>query len=300
MPTIAEALAAGKIKPPKILLYAPPRSGKTTFCTTAGVYGEIIDCDGNIRPAITVKDAFAESRPTIDYFDGQDTDPVNPDSWDKTKKRIIAINNSLAMKTYKKKIVVLDSLTTMGDAALRYVRKNSKTLASGKQPTQPEWGLALGELEYVLSLIRGWPITVVVNAHDLIYTDTEPVFGPSGSVVGHQEVQKRQILCIGAKLPFKIPALFSEIWYLRRVQGGGTSFAYKLQTQSSNNLIAGSGLGIADMTDTNIGLVELLEKHGIEIKDRVGQSTLGQTTTAPNPQPSPQAAALGGATAVKP
>lgn len=268
MATLAEAMKNAEVKPPKVLYYGPPNTGKTCLACTGGQYAELLDIDGNAAPAATLDDSLKSVRNSVKYTNCQDTNPAAPDSMRKVKDRIIVINNEIVSKVYKPKILIIDSLTTLGEAAIRAVRHSKgKLLKSETNTTQQEWGIALNDVEFIISMMKSWPITVILIAHELIYSEEEPVIDANGKIAGTRDVQKKQILCIGSKLPFRIPAYFSEIWYARRMDGAAGMSSYRLQTKASGGLVARSGLGIADMTDVKVGLVQLLTSHGVKLDD---------------------------------
>ena len=72
-----------------------------------------------------------------------------------------------SVKTWTKDdVLVIDSLTLMGEAALRgaLVFNNKKPT---EQPTQPEWGTAARDVQYIIQYITGSevPCNVVVTTH---------------------------------------------------------------------------------------------------------------------------------------
>jgi len=259
MPTIEDACNNNLLRPPKILLVGSYASGKSSLAFTLGAEAEVLDMDGNVRPPLSVVDQFSSARKLVEWNQLIDKDAMNPDSWETFKARVVAIHNSIISKSYKKKAVILDSFTTMGESAMRMIRKQKRKLMDPSQPTQPEWGLAFNEVQFILSMIRTWPIIVIMNCHEMVITEEDK--DESGNSVTKTT---RQILGIGRKLPATLGAYFSEIWYMKLVIGAGNSVAYKIQTRSNGSVVARSGLAIADMTDTKIGMKAILKSGGFD------------------------------------
>ena len=131
--------------PPKIILWGPPRCGKTAFICSYGEGLQFIDLDHGRQTCVSLKDKWYGDRQKCDYItDIFTTDASRADVWPSLKQRIIDIGAQCRAKTYPYKVLAIDSMTTASDECLRYVQLNSGTLnkiATPKNPlmTEPMW-----------------------------------------------------------------------------------------------------------------------------------------------------------------
>jgi len=246
-------LVSVPIDPPRVLLYGPPGSGKTAGLLTLGADLEIIDIDKGLRSGITLVDKWRDRRLAVEVFPCRESNPMQPAAFLRAKQKLIEVANQVASKTYKYKVLGLDSLTELGEAALRYVRYNSGTLTNGKNTTLQEWGLAINEVQQCLNILRTINIPTVVITHEL--TETED----SGA-------KKIRMWVIGAKLPDQLGAYFDEIWYARTVPGGGNTVSYTIQTLPVGGAVARSRNQLPNGTRLDEGMHEIFKKIGYEIK----------------------------------
>lgn len=117
-----------------------------------------------------------------------------------------------------KDVLVIDSLTFMGQAAMTYCLHLKGR--SGQQPWLEDWGNAVRMLENMLALIYSDSIrcNVVVNTHiRLLESETAPTKGfPSA---------------LGEKLPQKVGSYFNTM-LLAKTKGTGTSSKRIIMTRS--------------------------------------------------------------------
>lgn len=240
------------IKPPKILLYGSSGSGKTALATTCGPHCQVIDFDDGVETARTLADSFQPQRRQIDVLQALERDPAFPTAYAKGKEHLRGVATQCNQKKYPFKVLVIDSLTSMADACLRMVLKNSNKLeTSGGMAMNPEiqhWGLAFLEMESFLSIARSLPIAVILIAHEQM-----------NEIDG---VNKLQLAISGKKNPTKIPRFFDELWYMKTRNAAGGKIEYVIQTNSTAGIEARSRKNIPDLTNANVGMPELLKRMG--------------------------------------
>lgn len=250
-------LAASNTNPPaRILIYGYPGVGKTTFALTGGADLELIDVDRGYQPGISHKDNLRERRLDADIQSFVDDTVTQPKAFFKVKSRLYDIAAQCAAGVYKPKIVCIDSLTKLGDAALNFVRYNSGTYKLGEagknnpQPSQPEWGLAISGIEQCLGILTALPITTIVITHVL-----------KESTEGGGSTERMHVL--GAKLPNVLGSYFDEIWRASILKGGGAEGdKFVLQTTATPFLVARSRYGLPNNFDMNQGLPAALSALG--------------------------------------
>lgn len=119
------------------------------------------------------------------------------------------------------RVVVIDSLTFMGAAALRYVlRMNGR---SGQHPQIQDWGQAMEMQEGMLQLLYSDDVkcNVIVNAH-LTY-------------IGDESDARGYPAALGSKLPPKIGRYFNNLVMLR-TRGSGQSQKRFIRTVSEGRV----------------------------------------------------------------
>src|SRR6185503_1391999 len=114
-------LSEAQIPTPKILLYGPPGGGKTVLASSLGEGCCYLDLDLNINSAKTTVDPLQVERGKIDWYPYVDENPLKPARWGRFKSKVLELLNSAEKKTLQYKSVVIDSLTSAGDAALKNV-----------------------------------------------------------------------------------------------------------------------------------------------------------------------------------
>lgn len=121
-------------------------------------------------------------------------------------------------------ILVIDSLTFMGKAAMNHVFKMKGKLASldakDLHPSQPDWGDAMGLQENFLAMLGSLKCHVIVMSHITFVT-------PDGEVA-----QQGFPSALGSKLPPKVGSYFNSTLYVTQ-EGAGANKRRVIQTKSS-------------------------------------------------------------------
>lgn len=94
--------------------------------------------------------------------------------------------------------LIIDSLTNLAWGAMENVQ--ALTGNSGKQPTQPEWGAAMSDLENFLRLMKGRDVT----CNTLMLAHKTYVEGDDGVALPYPTA-------LGSKLPPKIPTYYNTM-----------------------------------------------------------------------------------------
>ena len=129
-----------KYRPPKVLIFGRFGTGKTAYVLTHGPGTYVLDFDGGLRTAMTLKDQYTDHRLSCEVFDCVEKDFRYPSAFERGKAKILSIANTVrGGKTWEYDILVIDSFTEFADAAIRSVTGASGH--AGKNPSQPEWGL---------------------------------------------------------------------------------------------------------------------------------------------------------------
>jgi hypothetical protein len=120
-------------------------------------------------------------------------------------------------------VLVVDSLTFMGRAAMNHVFKMKGKLASldpkDMHPSQPDWGDAMGLQENFLAMLGSLKCHVIVMSHITFVT-------PDG-----ETAQKGFPSALGSKLPPKVGSYFNATLFVT-TEGAGANKRRVIQTKS--------------------------------------------------------------------
>lgn len=218
MPNLSDFSSA---KPIKMLLIGDSGKGKTGALASlaeAGLQVRILDFDNGLSILPSILKGKPEAIARIQYESclddfhmvGQKLLPKGvPTAFTKglslmTDWKTPSLNLGPVSSWDKKNVLVIDSLSHLSNAAMRYVLSLNKR--SGEQPWQSDWGQAMSLIEQVLQLLYSDQIKchVILTAHITHIGGEE---NADGKMVGVKQYPNT----LGQKLPPKIPQYFNTM-----------------------------------------------------------------------------------------
>jgi len=239
-------------KPPKILLYGSPGSGKTALTATFGGDGFFVDLDDGLLTALRLQDQHTSLRHELEFETFIDVDATKFTSFSRAKACIIKLANQVNSGRFPHKAIIVDSFTSLADKAVQSVLSASGKDPFGKREIQ-HWGIAMLELESCLTILRALPIVVVFIAHDMI--------------VEVDEQSQIQIAVFGKSFPGKIAGMFDELWYMRAKNLPGGKTGYVLQSTRTAGVLARSRNQLPDKVEvTTLTMKDVLKKIDFDLE----------------------------------
>lgn len=238
-------------KAPHTLIFGGVGTGKTALALTLGKRAEVIDLDDGLKTGVTLQDKFTTDRRAVTVSRFIEKEPHKRATvFQQAKLRIYEIAGLLNNNKYPHDALIIDSLSSLADSAVRQIMGNSGDVNA--TPQIQHWGLAFNEIRNVFAVIRAMPIPVVVIAHD-----------QEGKEEG-----KIELAISGKKLPSQITRYFDEVLYMRVKQLGGGKVGYMLQTMNDARVECRSRAGLPNMTDTSVGMWALIKTMGYTPPER--------------------------------
>lgn len=240
------------LKAPHILLWGEVGTGKTAFAETLGERCELLDLDNGSGTGLGLKDKYYAARCAVEVKKFPEPQPhIRATQFDAVKRYVIDVANRISAKKYPYDALVIDSLSTLSDAAVRQIMYNSGKI--GGTPEIQHWGMAFNEVKNLLAIVNSLEIVTVLVAHEQVKS--------TGS--GATKKDSLEIATPGKNLPSQICRYYDEIWYLDVAPAGGNKVKYTLKTLGDGTIPARSRLGLPTNTDiTSVGLWELLATLG--------------------------------------
>jgi hypothetical protein len=268
--------------PPRILLYGKAGSGKSALSYTLGGHAQCFDFERGWESGRTLQDQFTSVRREVDIagpvdkkgmpIGYVDLDTTKPSAFLTFKSDIIKVADQITKGTYPYKALIIDSLTTLAEAAMRNILHNQgqkwagvdiSTITKGFIQIQ-HWGFLFTDILNVLSIIRSFPIVVVMLAHTKVSEEISTV-----NIDGKLQATRREIIELGISgkdMPDKVPSYFEEFWYMKTRSSGGNTIQRVIQTMNDSLIQARTRLNLPNDLDTSIGLPEILKKAGFEFE----------------------------------
>lgn len=248
-------------KPPSILLYGPLGSGKTVFALTLGATAQVWDFDDGLESGMNVQDEFTDFRQDVDVRQFiEDAPEKKANAFMKCMSHAIDVANLSRKGKWPFEAIIIDSLTSLCDAALNQVLANAGRLTKGNPQIQ-DWGLAFIELKRLLQIVRSIPVPKIVIGHDMQKQMNREE--------GKDDDWRTMIALPGVNLPTQISSAFDEVWYMRAKQAGGGKRKYIIQTLGSEKLDCRSRKCLPNLTDTSVGAWEILKRLGHTVGEPV-------------------------------
>ena len=197
-----------------------------------------------------MRDRWRASRLNVDVISCLEIDPEKGTAFPKVRKCVRAIIKLCREEKYPFQGLCVDSFTSLATSAMRYVQGASGRV--GKNPTQPEWGLAFIELKGLMVLMRSLPISVIFTAHEF---QLEQEDGVGRSI---------EIAIPGRKLPSEVTSSFDEVWRYR-IRGSGQKREFLIQTQGTSAVLARSRFDLKDNINVSrVSMVEVMRRCGYD------------------------------------
>lgn len=249
---------------PKIILAGNPGSGKTALALTLGEGAVVLDLDDGLLTGLTLKDAFFDRRQKVEVKECKEDNPNKALAFAKAASYVRGISDECLKGKPPCRALIVDSLTTLAEGAMRLVMSNNGML--GQHPQIQHWGLRDLELENFFLTVYSLPMVVVLVVHLQTVQeegDTMAVVEPDGKTRIKTVTQtKYKIALPGKAYPPKLPPRFDELWLARVRKGAGGKMEYKISTTGTTSFITRTRSNLPTDQNMEQGLPALLNKMG--------------------------------------
>ena len=245
------------MKPPKILLYGPPGAGKTAFVGTGGKNVQILDLDGGLRTLGTLKDQWSDNRKlALDAaIECHEENPRKALAFNKCRSYLMSVVDQCNQGKYPYKVLVLDSLTTMSEYAMRSILAANAML--GKNPQVQHWGARDIMFKEILIQIKALPSVVIVLAHQSLGSEEDQTYTPA---------------IAGKQLPPLLHSQFDEILHCRVRKVAQGKVQHIIESQSQGDCLVRSRTNFPSPFEMDKGLEALLDLMGYPMKGEGGDA----------------------------
>ena len=232
--------------PPKILLHGDSSNGKTALISQlSNAY--LMDLDGGMLTALSLKDDFSKYRQTIEFDIFKDKSFKNPQGWNTFYAKLLGISEAVHSKKWKYDALCIDSMTGIAQVIKHFVMF-SKTGNALAEPERNHWGMMVNCMESVCSIIMTLDIPVFLTAHDCtVITDDDVTYKVLGITKNHGE---------------KIPWMFDEVW-LAQIKKKGQTRCFTISGIGTASRLAKTRMNLGkDVDHTEIGLPGIFDLIG--------------------------------------
>jgi archaellum biogenesis ATPase FlaH len=239
--------------PRLLLLYGAGGTGKTALVSQLKD-GYLMDFDRGLLTCKLLKDKFTAQRQEIEFDTFFDKKTEDSDAWMKAKAKLIDIQNQVFQGKWKHSGLIIDSLTGMCRAITRHVMATAGQ-SPNDVPKIQHYGAIVNELDLALTITRSLDCLVILTAHEnLIETDDGNYIRIMSATRSH-----------GIN---KIPWLFDEVLYTKKVPRGGGIVEYVVTGKSTSTIATKTRSGIDyDIVVGDKGLDSILEKMQFKTKE---------------------------------
>lgn len=252
---------------PKVLIYGPVKIGKTALALTLGARAQVIDFEDGLLTGQTLNDRWKKDRGEVDVRQFLDLDREKATSFQRAKAYVVEAANLCNKGEFPFDAIIIDSLTSLADSAVRSVLYAGNHL--GSNPQIQEWGLAFSDIKNFLSVVRSMPVVFILTAHEMVKTTGTGKAAEDKTVIGIP----------GKNLPGQVGMLFDEVWYMRAQEMGAGRSKFYIQTVQTSSALAGSRGNLANNTDVSEGLWSLVEKLGYKKEEVTAKAAAAVTVS---------------------
>ena len=254
MPKLAEHTSTQSIKLLNIGDSGTGKTGALAELARAGYNLHIIDFDNGLDILATLLRDDPEALARVEYetFTNKMKKgphgpiPVKADAFGRALKTLDSWD---IYSMTEKDVIVIDSLTFMGQAALNYVLFMEGK--AGQRPQIQHWGAAMSYLEDVLTMLTADEIkaNVIINSHITF------VEGENGGVI------KGYPSALGSKLPPKVGRWFNTV-VLSRSIGSGANRKREILTRGEGLIECKTAAfkSLPDKLPLETGLLEIINQ----------------------------------------
>jgi len=243
-----------KLRPPRIIIYGIPGTGKTALGLTGGARVLALDVDGGMRTGLTLQDKFHSERLEVEVKDCFETNPFIPTSFGRVLSFVKSFAQECRAGKPPAKILMIDSWTSVCMAAQDQVAAQNNRV--GQKLRKIDWLDIISMLTGLSTLIRTCPAVVIMTAHQMY------VYG------GEEEKPENataSMMCVGTKLPSIIIGAFDELWHVKTIDAAGGKTAFVIEANPTDKLAVRTRMQLPKGCKTSEGIVELLKRIGHDV-----------------------------------
>jgi hypothetical protein len=222
---------------------------------TAGNKALFLDFDGGTRVGKFLDDTWKEKRLELYANDNalikdcSEQDPFKAFAFKRAQAYVKTIYDDCKAGKFAPRVIVIDSLTSMSEFAMRLVLSNNGIL--GKKPEIQHWPDRDVMMKEMFITLNSLPIAVIMNAHQQVdEIDGAPQVSP---------------FCQGKALPIWLATQFDEILYSKILLGNNDKHEYVINTFPTACIKLRSRSCLKGPIDMKIGMEGFLKLMDYEL-----------------------------------